>query len=83
VVWPISPAAGLDGQPGMLIQGDDAIPPSEGGGGTGATGRIRNLHIRFSNAATLPTIPERMTDTASVEAMLALYKREEHESWLS
>ncbi len=31
--------------------------------------RIRNLPILFSNAATLSTIPERMTDTASVEAM--------------
>jgi hypothetical protein len=29
------------------------------------------------------TIPERMTETASVEAMLALYKREEDEGWLS
>jgi hypothetical protein len=59
------------------------MPPSEGGGGTAAPGRIRNLPIRFSNAATLPTIPKRMIDTASEEAMLALYKREEDESWLS
>jgi hypothetical protein len=29
------------------------------------------------------TIPERMTDMASVEAMSALCKREEDESWLS
>jgi hypothetical protein len=29
------------------------------------------------------TTPERITEMASVEAMLALYKREEDESWLS
>jgi len=68
--------ARLDGQQGTSILGDDAIQSSERGSGTCGNQFYAEPDYPFLQVATLTTISERITEMASVEAMLALGKRE-------